>query len=262
MQRVKGRLATCKRSLGQRLQHGIPPTAPVIAWLVSHAIFVRAVRKKPEGTGLSAYHQVTGREFSTRLLEFGDSCRFRLFEREAASGYRVRQGVFLGHDRVSGRYTVHAGGKVHVVRTVTRLPNGMKWNLQGVQDVRCLPRDGHTSKTDGVVSNEKIDGAQEELRGRDPLRQGQRAPIYRAYLVQFGFTDPGCGKRARMLRYPGEQSSGAHSGVCRRRIYARLAETSEGRERPRRADVRQGRALEEHAELQGDAVVQGGERRW
>ena len=78
---------------------------------------------------------------------------------------------------MNGRYIIHAEGKVHVVRTVTRLPGSQKWNLQALQDVRCMPWDGYKARDDGVVFGEKIDGAEAELRGRDPLQQGKRARI-------------------------------------------------------------------------------------
>ena len=74
VQLVKGRLATCKRSLELRLQHKIPPTAPVMAWLVAHAVFAYTIRKKHDGDGRTAYAQLKGRDFSTRLLEFGELC--------------------------------------------------------------------------------------------------------------------------------------------------------------------------------------------
>ena len=151
VQLVKGRLTTCKRSLEIRVRHRTPPTAPIVAWLVAHAIFVWTVRQKQAGTGRTSYAHVKGREFSTRLLEFGECCHFRLNEHEAGMGYRVRQGVFLGHDRLNGRYLVHAEGKVHCVRTVTRLPNAMKWNMQLLQDVRVMPWDLHKPRNEGVV---------------------------------------------------------------------------------------------------------------
>ena len=42
-------------------------------------------------------------------------------------------------------------------------------------------------------------------------------------------------------------------------MYAELAKTDDGRARLKRADVRIGRALEGHAELQADAEAQGRE---
>ena len=143
--------------------------------------------------------------------------------------------MFLGYDRLNGRYVVHAEGKVHVVRTVTRLPNSMKWNLKALQDVRSLPWDLHRPRDEGVVFGERLKTSEDELRGRDPLQQVKMAPIYRSDLEKIGFTVPGCSKCTSMLRHPDETTSGSHSDLCRRRVYAELAKTQDGQDRLRRA---------------------------
>lgn len=226
-------------------------------WLVEHAAFVYSIRKRHDGDGLKSYQRIKGREFSTRLLEFRESCHFRVNDDGASGGYKVRQGVFLVFDKLNGRYIVHPGDSVHVVRTVTRLPDSATWDTVRVQAVRCTPWSGHVNREDAVVFSENLADGDLQSRGRDPLQQARRAPIYQADLVEFGYTIFGCKQCEHMLRYGDTISGGSHSDACRRRIYARLSETAAGQERLKRADTRIGRKLEEHAERQGEPSANG-----
>ena len=166
VQLVKARLATMKRSLEIRLRHRIPSNAAIVAWLIPHAMFVYSIRKKHEGDGLTSYCRVKGRDFSTRLFELGERCHFRGNDVEAAQGYRVRVGTFVGFDKLNGRYLVHDEGKLHNVRTVTRLPNSMKCDVAAVQELKLVPWQTHQPHDDGVVSREGPELAQASCRQR------------------------------------------------------------------------------------------------
>lgn len=146
VQLVKGRLSTCKMALEMRLQHRIPPTAPIIYWLVAHAMFTYNIRKGHEGDGRTADHRIKGRDFSTKLLEFREVCSFRVSDADMGTGYRVRQGISLGFDQTNAKYLVHSEDRAFNVRTVTRLPNSMKWSAAHVQSVRSLPWDNYKAK--------------------------------------------------------------------------------------------------------------------
>ena len=73
----KGQLRTCVLSLECRIGHRIPPDHPIIAWMVPHCAFSMTIRVKGED-GKTAYERVRLRPFSTRMLEFGEYCRYKI----------------------------------------------------------------------------------------------------------------------------------------------------------------------------------------
>ena len=111
---VSGQLLVLKSCLEAKRGHRIPATHPMLTWLVSHAADVRTFRVKDRVTQRSAYQAAKGRAFATRLLCFGESCRFKLRAHENTTEDRPLDrwcdGIFLGICKRTGQYKLYADG--------------------------------------------------------------------------------------------------------------------------------------------------------
>ena len=80
--------------------------------------------------GHAAYQRVRGKEFRTRLLAFGEVCRFNNRSHEPLKGIvedrRFHACIFIGIDRRTGQHMLHDDTEVKLVRTITRMPGAEK----------------------------------------------------------------------------------------------------------------------------------------
>ena len=65
----------------RRLDFRIPPTHPIVAYLIRHAAMLRTYRVR-DHAGYTAYQGLKGRPSSTRLIGFGEMCGWKLRSRE------------------------------------------------------------------------------------------------------------------------------------------------------------------------------------
>ena len=107
--------------LEHRLQRRILPTHPVLTWLAQHAAAMHS-RRARGSDGLSAHQRVRGNAFNTRMLEFGEMCRYKLRGKEllenSSMSSRWKPGVFVcvcvcG---LTGQYLLHCEDKVASAR--------------------------------------------------------------------------------------------------------------------------------------------------
>ena len=160
---VKGRVRTIMLGLEARLRHRIPPDHPIVAWLVAHTTFTMRVRiKGPDGN--TAYQRVRGRSYNTRMLEFGECCRYKLRKKDVletgATAARQSIGVFLGMNMLDNTYMLDDNGKVETTRTVSRLPDARKWSMDRVAAVNVTPYSMFQPKAPTVQFKDKIEGDQ------------------------------------------------------------------------------------------------------
>ena len=157
---VKGHMRTLRSDLESRLGYRVPVRHPLMSWLVRHAANLVTWNAKGHD-GLTAYQRVRAREFRTRLMTFGELCRFKIRSHEPLSntldGKRIHSGVFIGVDRRTGQYMVHSEGQVKLARTVFRVPESDKWNKEELAAVACTPHNMHTPKAPEVVFQDKVD---------------------------------------------------------------------------------------------------------
>ena len=99
---MKGLLRPMRSCLEAQIGFRIPVRHPLIAWMVRHAANLICWYAKGHD-GRTAYQRVNGRDFRTRLIQFGEFCRFKNRAQESlaniASGSPVHSGVFVGYVR-------------------------------------------------------------------------------------------------------------------------------------------------------------------
>ena len=69
---VKQKLATLRACLEERVGYRVPPTHPLMTWLVSHAAMVLTYC-----IVMSSYHRLRGRPFGGRWVAFGEKVSYR-----------------------------------------------------------------------------------------------------------------------------------------------------------------------------------------
>ena len=74
---VKCMVRTMRSGPERELGFRVPARHPLVAWLVRHAANTLTWVVKGQD-GKTAYHRVRGKPFRTRLLTFGEQCRYKL----------------------------------------------------------------------------------------------------------------------------------------------------------------------------------------
>ena len=122
---LKGHLRTLKSCIESKIGFKIPVQHPLISWMTQHAADLISWCSRGHD-GRTAYQRVRGREFKTRLMTFGELCRFKNRSQEALAnvdgGSRFHEGIFVGIDQRTGQYMVYSGGMIKMARTVVRVP--------------------------------------------------------------------------------------------------------------------------------------------
>ena len=268
---LKNHLRTIRSNLENEIGHRIPVRHPLISWMVRHAAAVITWCSKGHG-GRTAYQRVRGRECRTRLMAFGEACRFKNRSHEPiggiADGRRFHAGIFVGVDRRTGQYMLHKGRTIKLARTVLRMPGAEKWNKEATSKICCTPYDLHQPREPEVTFRERTEDVHEEPpRKVVMVRQVYIKP---ADIKKHGLTR-GCKKCDHERLYGPGRTSAGHSKLCRDRIINEMSKTPEGRIRiaaaaerldftvselgqQHRADGPQGdmtRSVEQHQPVQG-----------
>ena len=94
---IRGQVRTMQSFLEGRLGHRIPMQHPLMSWMIEHAAALITNRVRGHD-GKTAYSRVRGRPFGTRLLAFGEKCKFKLRSKESPNTYlngrRFHTGIF------------------------------------------------------------------------------------------------------------------------------------------------------------------------
>ena len=198
---VKGRLRTCVLGLEQRLRHKIPPDHPVITWLVQHVTFLMNTLIRGSD-GETCYHRVRGRPYRTKLLEFGELCRYKMKKRDVVEGgamaARFGQGIFLGMNPKDNTYIIFDNGRLEAARTISRLPDSRKWNMARVAAVNVTPFNMFKPKDQVVQFREAVEG--EEKKGEIKHAAARQIYLKRADFDAYGQTE-GCQRCEADLRW-------------------------------------------------------------
>ena len=101
------------------------------------------------------------REFRTRLLGFGQFCRFQNRSQEpiasVSGGTRFYSGIFVGIDQRTGQYMIYSDDSIKLARTVVRVPTLEKWDRESLSAVKATPHSLHVPKDMEIVFKEKVD---------------------------------------------------------------------------------------------------------
>ena len=243
---VKGQFRCLRSDLEEKIGFRIPVRHPLVAWLVRHAANLVTWCSKGHD-GQTAYQRVRQRNFTTRLLGFGESCSFRIRAHEPISnsdeGRRFHKGIFVGIDRRTGQYMLHYKGEIKLARTVMRSSDDEKYSKEALSSVDVTPWNLFEAKPSEVIFEKKTD---DEKRAEDWKKQAyvaRRVYLHAADFDQFGLTR-GCTKCNYKLKN-GTWGSGSHSNQCRDRMEAELAKTPMGLARLMAASTRLDMSVEE-----------------
>ena len=257
VKQVRTRLRTMKLCLERRIGRRIPPRHPVMAWLASHVSAVIRFRVRgPDGK--TPYERVRMRPFNTKLICFGERCRYKDRSKEPEHDeHKWHQGLFLGICPQTGQYVLHDVDTklIRKARTINTLPDAVKWNSENVESIRITPYDAHANHDPEVVFGDR------------PAKEGdkdvaRKVTARRPYIMErdiraLGGT-VGCPRCDSDRRYgPGRTTKG-HSEACRERITNELMKTPEGQRRIAAAENRMNRSIAEHIEEHADPHGHGG----
>ena len=114
---------------------------------------------KKDQDGLTPYHRVRGKPFTTRLVSCGESVQYKLRSHEplinSPDGKRFHIGIFLGIDRRTGQYILHGDHGIKLARTIMRSPNDEKWNRERLQKLNVTPYSLHVYSEPEVIFPER-----------------------------------------------------------------------------------------------------------
>ena len=131
-----------------------------MAWMVRHAASL-VTWCSVGHDGQTAYQRVRQRQFTTRLLGFGESCSFRIRAHEPISnsdgGRRFNRGIFVGIDRRTGQYMLYQNGEIKMARTVMRSPDDEKYGKEELSSVNVTPWSMFEARPSEVIFKDKTD---------------------------------------------------------------------------------------------------------
>jgi hypothetical protein len=106
---LKGSLRVNLLSFERQIQARIPVQHPILTWLVTYAASVRNMRVRGQDSR-TAQQLARGSGASTRLIPFGQVCRFKARSKEKGIGpemTRWSSGIYLGIERRTGQYMIY-----------------------------------------------------------------------------------------------------------------------------------------------------------
>ena len=166
---VKAMVRTMHSELGRELGFRVPVRHPLISWLVRHAANTLTWTVKGHD-GVTAYQRVRGKPFRTRLMTFGEQCRFKLRSHEPISssgdGRSFHVGTYVGVDRRMGQYMIHRGDGIEYAGSALRFPETNKWDKDELAKVRATPWSVHVPKETEVVFKDKKEVEKLDTQGK------------------------------------------------------------------------------------------------
>ena len=126
-----------------------------MAWLVTYAAHVRTMRIRG-ADGRTAHQRARGSEASTRLIPFGEMCKYKARSKEgniASAPVRWSNGVWPGVERRTGQYMVYDTTLkgLRYARTLMRMPEPQKWSIDQVRDMLITPWAVHEATEPHVI---------------------------------------------------------------------------------------------------------------
>ena len=92
-----------------RIRSKVPTNHNVFAWLVEHAAWLLTIRTT-QSDGITPRKRLKGTNFNMFMVEFGESCLYKLAKKSAGKslegklGANWKDGIFLGYSRDSNEF--------------------------------------------------------------------------------------------------------------------------------------------------------------
>ena len=257
---IKGQLRAMLLGLERQIKARTPLDHPIVAWLVCHAAMVRTLQVI--GTdGLTAHQRARGGPGTTKLMSFGEICRYKCRSKEngiGRSGMKWAVGIWLGIERLTGQYILYdkSNGGIRHSRSLLPMPVPQKLALDAIREVHATPWSVHAAKVPEVIRIDRKD----DVPKPDRLPQVRRAYIRQNDLDDHGYTE-GCPKCTHIRVYGNTSNfSTPHSEACRDRITNEWLKTAEGQRKLKQVLDRSDKYLDEYARrTEPQAAPQGGQ---
>ena len=250
---VEDMIRTHKLALEEKIGEVLKVDTAAMAWLVEHCADI--LNKCQQGKdGRTPYERLRGKQFSGSMLEFGSQVMLKVMDKVSGGLMQERwvEGTWLG-----SRFTT-------LEHLVARKSDGVVVRTRAVRDLQKSPTVedldriiGHPHAPQGVQRYRRLDVPRPETvpepeehrpaTAPDPSRPIPRAVyITRAMLERHGYSE-GC-QRCNAMRRGQTYGTGGHSGDCRRRMEAALAQDEEYQFKVEQANFRKDQYLAEEVE--------------
>ena len=169
---------------------------------------------------------------STRLIPFGQVCRFEARSKEKGIGpdmTRWSSGVYLGIERRTGQYMIYdqKTGSVYHARTIAQVPGPSKWSIDTIKEMLSTTWKSHSPITHEAIEHQPV----ERVTTTDKTTTIRRLYIRQDDLDAHGYTQhcPKC--QHIMVHGSNTPATMSHSTQCHNRITEAIAATPAGRAR-------------------------------
>ena len=170
------------------------------------------------------------KSFATKLMRFGEACRYKGRSHEPISatgdGMSFHTGTVIGVDQSTDQHILHGEDGVKFARTVIRMPAANMFDKAEMSKIASIPWDIHRPRKTEVVFKEE----QEDLLKDDNLAMARAVHTKPDDLIKSGLTR-GCPRFGHQIAYGLARTARPHSAKYRASIMEELAKTSEGRVR-------------------------------
>ena len=154
VQRFEDQLRTLLAELEHRLGRTLPPTSPVLAWLVEYVSVILNKYNINDSINMTAYEYLHGKEADAeRLAYFGERVYFSVPKRRRSNlDLRWSVGVYLGTMMTSSEALIGLpNGDVTRTASIARLIPSQKWKADAVLGITGTPAKPTKSGYDDAV---------------------------------------------------------------------------------------------------------------
>ena len=141
--------------LERKIGHELRPNDPIVPFLVNSVGWM-ITRFQPRFHGGSSYKLIFGREYSGEIAEMGKQLWYRLAARVLAGRgkweARFARGIWVGKSEIDDTHlVVDLECGIQKVRSVRRMPEEFRWNVEMLQNIRFTPWKPTSGKSAQVV---------------------------------------------------------------------------------------------------------------
>jgi len=145
---------------------GVVKNAKLIPWAMRHGAWLYSRFALGED-GMTPYKRAKGKRYNGDVVMFGEKVLWlKPFSRKMPKlTQRFEEGVFLGRlDRTNEVLVGVAGGGLRRTRTMRRVPDGEKWDIKMLEELKAVPwaEEGEAEETEGVPAWLEEDAAGNE----------------------------------------------------------------------------------------------------
>ena len=266
VQDVTAQMRAIVIGLEARLGVSLPEGSAVFQWAIEHAAFLLNHFNVGKD-GMTPYERLTKRKWNRPLVEFGEMVLAKMALQRQQRGkkkkqkrkmaWRCMECIWVGQIPRSGEHiVVKANGDAFKCRTIRRLPQEYRWNVEKILQIAGTPRNpAPSSKEPETLESHVVDdgeanagrqqhaerrdeeadvqrqsrpdsGAEIEIpAGRDSDRACRELRITNKLLNKYGYTPDCDGCEFKQAR---SDSQRQHSTMCRQRIYAAMMQEEAG----------------------------------